>query len=87
MNPKVLIFGNHTCANRGDAAILRGLITYLKEHRSDVDFELMSRYPEGSEILLGEEFHDDSLYRYNHKSGGLLYKVKRKFTHFVNPIL
>ncbi len=42
---KNLFVGNHTCGNRGDGAILRGLIDSMNAARSDLEIDVISRYP------------------------------------------
>lgn len=75
---KVLIIGNHSCGNRGDGAILRGLIEELERHDKNIDIDLISRFPISSEILLGKKFENDWLYRYKSYSGGLKGKIKNR---------
>ncbi|EKK9988289.1 colanic acid biosynthesis pyruvyl transferase WcaK [Vibrio vulnificus] len=65
---KVLIVGNHTCANRGDGAILRGLLDSLeKNFASTLDVTVMSRYPGASSYLLGRKIDQDPLVKNNYK--------------------
>ncbi len=42
---KLLILGNHTCGNRGDSAILRGLIDSITLQDPTAEVDVMSRYP------------------------------------------
>lgn len=60
---KFLLIGNHTCGNRGDAAILRGLIAELEAQYPQAELTVTSRYPVSSSYLLGRPvimdlFHD-----------------------------
>lgn len=75
---KILIIGNHTCGNRGDGAILRGLIQELESQIPNVDLTLVSRFPTSSEFLLSRPFVKDWLYKYQKYSGGIVAKVKNK---------
>lgn len=45
---KVLILGNHTCGNRGDSAILRGLLDAINTLQPQTEVDVMSRYPVSS---------------------------------------
>lgn len=58
-HPKILVCGNHTCGNRGDAAILRGLMSALEAARPDAEFTITSRYPTSSSHILGREVVPD----------------------------
>jgi len=42
---KILLVGNPTCGDRGDGAILRGLIDAINPARSDVEMAIARRYP------------------------------------------
>lgn len=42
---KLLILGNHTCGNRGDSAIMRGLLDAISRQQPDVEMDVMSRFP------------------------------------------
>lgn len=59
---KYLITGNHACANRGDAAILRGLLQFLDSLPS-VSYELNSRHPESASYFLNKTVAADFLYQ------------------------
>jgi len=80
---KLLLVGNHTCGNRGDGAILRGLIAELKLQQPDIELDIYSRFPVSSSYLLNETLHPDPLDEY-HTSGGsfkerLWKKVSQRF--------
>ncbi|STD27611.1 pyruvyl transferase [Enterobacter asburiae] len=45
---KLLILGNHTCGNRGDSAILRGLLDAINTLKPETEVDVMSRYPVSS---------------------------------------
>ncbi len=49
---KLLILGNHTCGNRGDSAILRGLLDAIALIEPDADVDVMSRYPVSSSSVV-----------------------------------
>lgn len=65
---KILLVGNHTCGNRGDGAILRGLIESIETIDPSVEINAISRYPISSSYLLGREVKDDVLYHYHFKN-------------------
>ncbi|MFO6423119.1 polysaccharide pyruvyl transferase family protein [Motilimonas sp. KMU-193] len=54
---KVLLVGNHSCSNRGDAAITRGLLESLKDYGYDIN--VYSRYPIGASSILGVSVLND----------------------------
>ncbi len=49
----ILIVGNYTCGNRGDAAIARGLIAGIQQCLPGVQIEMTSQYPVSSGWVLG----------------------------------
>lgn len=75
---KVFITGNATCANRGDAAILRGLTSELLKHYPDINLHTTSRFPEGSSYLLGQKLERDILYDINKLSGSRFERLRGK---------
>ncbi|MEL0633129.1 colanic acid biosynthesis pyruvyl transferase WcaK [Pseudoalteromonas carrageenovora] len=80
---KLLLVGNHTCGNRGDGAILRGLIAELKLQQPNIELDIYSRFPVSSSYLLNETLNPDPLDEY-HTSGGsfkerLWKKVSQRF--------
>lgn len=87
---KLLILGNHTCGNRGDSAILRGLIDAITAVDPEVEVDVMSRYPVSSAWLLGRPVLGDGLYKQmkqHNNAVGLMGRVKkvlrRKYQHQV----
>lgn len=42
---KLLILGNHTCGNRGDSAIMRGLLDAIRQQAPEAEMDVMSRFP------------------------------------------
>ncbi|KHE00471.1 colanic acid/amylovoran biosynthesis protein [Pantoea sp. PNA 14-12] len=83
---KILLVGNHTCGNRGDGAILRGLIDSIQAARNDVDIDVISRYPTSSGYLLQQHIQQDKLFLHNNSSGkGLIGSVKRKVANRLMP--
>nr|WP_024965028.1 colanic acid biosynthesis pyruvyl transferase WcaK [Pantoea sp. IMH] len=75
---KILLVGNHTCGNRGDGAILRGIIDSLNLARNDLEIDVISRYPTSSGYLLQREIMPDELYLETKKKSRLIDKVKRR---------
>lgn len=83
---KILLVGNHTCGNRGDGAILRGLIDSMNAARSDLEIDVISRYPTSSGYLLQQDIQQDSLFLHNSKGAkGLVGTVKRKVANRLMP--
>ncbi|MGK7286607.1 colanic acid biosynthesis pyruvyl transferase WcaK [Buttiauxella agrestis] len=87
---KLLILGNHTCGNRGDSAILRGLIDAITTIDESVEVDVMSRYPVSSAWLPGRPVMGDGLYKQmkqHNNAVGLMGRVKkvlrRKYQHQV----
>lgn len=85
---KLLILGNHTCGNRGDSAIMRGLLDAISRQQPDVEMDVMSRFPISSSWLQGREIIADPLYQLSQKQqavggiGGRVKKVlRRRFQH------
>lgn len=62
---KILIVGNHTCGNRGDSAILRGLVEELQRRVAAPEITITSRYPTSSAWLLGRAVVHDPLHRWH----------------------
>ncbi|ECF3471585.1 colanic acid biosynthesis pyruvyl transferase WcaK, partial [Salmonella enterica subsp. enterica serovar Stanley] len=50
---KLLILGNHTCGNRGDSAIMRGLLDAIRQQAPEAEMDVMSRFPVSSAWLQG----------------------------------
>jgi len=71
---KTLLVGNHTCGNRGDGAILRGLLDSLEESDPGIEIDVISRYPTSSSYLLQREVKQDDLHAGLKKSRNLLGK-------------
>ncbi|HCI6722788.1 TPA: colanic acid biosynthesis pyruvyl transferase WcaK [Klebsiella pneumoniae] len=83
---KILLVGNHTCGNRGDGAILRGLLDSLRKDENSIQVDILSRYAVSSEYLLGESIIQDVLYSSRTKnSGGLFRKFQNKIKNSLLP--
>ncbi|WP_312318293.1 colanic acid biosynthesis pyruvyl transferase WcaK [Atlantibacter hermannii] len=87
---KLLILGNHTCGNRGDSAILRGLVDAISQLAPETDVDVMSRYPVSSAWLLDRPVLTDPLYqqmKQHNNAMGLVGRVKkvlrRRYQHQV----
>lgn len=50
---KILITDYHSASNRGDSAILEGVIWSLNKYFQDADFIVMTEYPDAAEIING----------------------------------
>ncbi|MDW8847204.1 colanic acid biosynthesis pyruvyl transferase WcaK [Erwinia sp. MMLR14_017] len=75
---KILLVGNHTCGNRGDGAILRGIIDSLNFARNDIEIDVISRYPTSSGYLLQQKILPDELFDESKKTSKISDKVKRR---------
>lgn len=62
---KLLIVGNHTCGNRGDSAILRGILDSFHNLDDSLDIDILSRFPVSSEFLLQKKVINDDIYSYS----------------------
>lgn len=87
---KLLILGNHTCGNRGDSAILRGLLDAIARIEPQTEVDVMSRYPVSSSWLLNRPVMGDPLYsqmKAHNTAAGLVGRVKkilrRRYQHQV----
>lgn len=87
---KLLILGNHTCGNRGDSAILRGLLDAIHTLNPDAEVDVMSRYPVSSSWLLNRPVMGDPLYtqmKQHNSAAGVMGRVKkvlrRRYQHQV----
>ena len=85
---KLLILGNHTCGNRGDSAILRGLLDAINTLSPEAEVDVMSRYPVSSSWLLNRPVIGDKLFKQmlKHKNAtGFIGRIKktlrRKYQH------
>lgn len=85
---KLLVLGNHTCGNRGDSAIMRGLLDAIRQQEPEVEMDVMSRFPVSSSWLQGRPIIADPLYQLSQKqqaAAGINGRVKkvlrRRFQH------
>ncbi|MEN3260457.1 colanic acid biosynthesis pyruvyl transferase WcaK [Sodalis endosymbiont of Spalangia cameroni] len=83
---KLLLVGNHTCGNRGDSAILRGIVQSLEELAPGTQIDIVSRYAQSSRYLMGRDIKKDNLSAAGRSgNGGLVHKIIKKianrFTH------
>lgn len=67
---KLLLIGNHTCANRGDCAILRGLIHEIERQQPDAALTIVSRSPEVASQMLGRPVEADPFANWHRKHAG-----------------
>ncbi|CAM4122878.1 colanic acid biosynthesis pyruvyl transferase WcaK [Pseudoalteromonas byunsanensis] len=75
---KLLLVGNHTCGNRGDAAILRGLIAELRKQEPTIELDIISRFPVSSSFLLGEKVTMDQLHAYHGSANGFVDRLWKR---------
>ena len=77
---KLLILGNHTCGNRGDSAILRGLLDAINILNPYAEVDVMSRYPVSSSWLLNRPVMGDPLFlqmKKHNSAAGVVGRVKK----------
>ena len=87
---KLLILGNHTCGNRGDSAILRGLLDAINILNPHAEVDVISRYPVSSSWLLNRPVMGDPLFlqmKQHNSAAGVVGRVKkvlrRRYQHQV----
>ncbi|RQW63878.1 polysaccharide pyruvyl transferase family protein [Vibrio viridaestus] len=97
MGKKYLLVGNHSCSNRGDAAITRGLLETLENLYPDSKFDVCSRFSYGASQILEREVIQDSTDTESNIIYRLIRKVSRKigldyivllaiFTTYLRPL-
>lgn len=77
---KLLILGSHTCGNRGDSAILRGLLDAINILNPHAEVDVMSRYPVSSSWLLNRPVMGDPLFlqmKQHNSAAGVVGRVKK----------
>lgn len=77
---KLLILGNHTCGNRGDSAIMRGLIDAIYHQEPQAELDVMSRFPISSSWLQGRTIMADPLYQLSQRqqaAAGMRGRIKK----------
>ena len=68
---KLLLVGNHTCGNRGDAAILRGLLDTLRKLEANLEIDILSRYSKKVQnIFWGDNYSRSSFDKTSKKKAG-----------------
>ncbi|WP_272674833.1 MULTISPECIES: colanic acid biosynthesis pyruvyl transferase WcaK [unclassified Providencia] len=84
---KILIVGNHCCSNRGDAAILRGLIDFIEEEYPNFSVDITSRYVDGAKWFFDNTVHNDILAKEKDKYKSISGKIKnRMINNFLLPM-
>lgn len=81
-----ILFGNHSCANRGDAAISRGLIEAILDIFPDVNIEFYTRYPGAGEFILNQDCQLDVLGFANAVGGGKFGLLRKLVSRKLRPI-
>lgn len=76
---KILLVGNHSCGNRGDAAILRGLIDSLESNNNDIELDVVSRFPYSSSYLLSKDIKKDKLSEVKYIGNNIFNKLIKRF--------
>ena len=69
---RLLVVGNHACSNRGDAAILRGLLTGLQASAPEADIDVVSRFPVSASYLLARHIEADALHAFRQQQSETL---------------
>lgn len=80
---KLLLIGNHTCGNRGDGAILRGLLQRMVTLIPQADITITSRYPVSSSYLLGHPMVADPLFAW--RKAHLNSRIKQMLAKYLLP--
>lgn len=84
---KILIIGNHCCSNRGDAAILRGLLDYLEEQFPSSEVDFTSRYIDGAQWFFKQKVLKDPLFNSTKNFTGISGRIKRAlFNKIIFPL-
>jgi len=83
---KLLLIGNHTCANRGDCAILRGLIHEIERQRPDATLTIVSRSPVVAGFMLGRAVEPDPFAHW-HRTRSQRFPGKDRVASRVLPLL
>jgi colanic acid/amylovoran biosynthesis protein len=82
----LLLIGNHTCANRGDCAILRGLILEIERQRPDAKLTIVSRSPTVATLMLGRPVEADPFANWHRNDSGQ-YPGKDRVASRLLPLL
>jgi colanic acid/amylovoran biosynthesis protein len=67
---KLLLIGNHTCANRGDCAILRGLIHEIERQQPGAAITVVSRSPAVATQMLDRPVDADPFAQWHRERSG-----------------
>ena len=84
---RLLLAGNHSCGNRGDAAILRGLVDAIEEREPEAELTITSRFPTSSAFLLGRHVVPDWTYDWPDDAAIRPYRLKRRVVAAVPGLL
>lgn len=78
---KILLAGCHSCANRGDAAILRGIVDTISASYPDAHIETLTRFPVAGRFNLPEHtfLTDYMLDYYSTPPSNLADRVRRRY--------
>ncbi len=83
---KLLLIGNHTCANRGDCAILRGLIHEIERQRPGAKITIVSRSPEVAARMLDRRVENDPFAHW-HRNGAARLPGKNRLASRLIPLI
>ena len=86
---RALVVGNHACSNRGDAAILRGLLCGLRAQHPDAQVDVVSRFPDSAAFVLQRAVGPDPLHAFRTSAarGRLAARLKRQTSRLMRQAL
>src|SRR5688572_17094915 len=82
----LLLIGNHTCANRGDCAILRGLIHEIERQRPGARITIVSRSPAVAARMLNRRVENDPFAHW-HRNGAARLPGKDRLASRLIPLI
>lgn len=81
----ILILGNHSCSNRGDAAILRGLVELLTEQYPKAKVTATTRYLNAARYIIDHvDFVEDTLFKSQFNGNRLVKAIKVRVFNKIN---
>lgn len=78
---KILVVGNHCCSNRGDAAILRGLIDFIDDEYPEYSIDITSRYADGAKWFFDNDVYPDTLAKEKNRPRSILGRLEKRISN------